>query len=130
MATTIRFTDTELENATDFAARHAVDQPDNRGISQSPEEHKRNLWDGNIATAVKEIFMKKMLTLLLVLCVFVCGCSDERLSQPMEVMFFGTPHNLGYRSIPYAEEYWLRDGTLKHYDWGNIVLTLERMEGM
>lgn len=39
---TIRFTDTELENATDFAARHAVDQPDNHGISQSPKEHKRN----------------------------------------------------------------------------------------
>ena len=48
MATTIRFTDTELENATDFAARHAVDQPDNRGISQSPEEHKRNLRVGRL----------------------------------------------------------------------------------
>ena len=68
----------------------------------------------------------KMLTILLILCVFVCGCSDERLSQPMEVMFFGTPHNLGYRSIPYAEGYWLRDRTIKHYDWGDIVLTLER----
>ena len=47
MATTIRFTDrftdTELENATDFAARCAVNQPDNRGISQSREKHKRNL---------------------------------------------------------------------------------------
>ena len=41
-----------------------------------------------------------------------------------------TLHDLGYRSIPYAEGYWLRDGTLKHYDWGNIVLTLELMEGM
>ena len=39
-------------------------------------------------------------------------------------------HDLGYRSIPYAEGYWLRDGTLKHYDWGDIVLTLERTEGM
>ena len=41
-----------------------------------------------------------------------------------------TLHDLGYRSIPYDEGYWLRDGTLKHYDWGNIVLTLELMEGM
>ena len=72
----------------------------------------------------------KMLTTLLILCVFVCGCSDERLSQPMEVMFFGMPHNFGYRSILYAEEYWLRDGTLKHYDWGDIVSTRESMEGM
>ena len=48
MATTIRFTDTELENATDFAARRAVDQPDNRGISQSREEHKRNLRVGRL----------------------------------------------------------------------------------
>ena len=48
MVTTIRFTDTELENATDFAARRAVDQPDNRGISQSPEEHKRNLRVGRL----------------------------------------------------------------------------------
>ena len=31
----------------------------------------------------------KMLTILLILCVFVCGCSNERLSQPMEVIFFG-----------------------------------------
>lgn len=48
MATTIRFTDTELENAIDFAARRAVDQPDNRGISQSREEHKRNLRVGRL----------------------------------------------------------------------------------
>ena len=48
MATTIRFTDTELENATDFAARRAVDQPDNRGIAQSPEEHERNLRVGRL----------------------------------------------------------------------------------
>ncbi|MDE0686872.1 MAG: hypothetical protein OXI61_01775 [Candidatus Poribacteria bacterium] len=39
-----------------------------------------------------------------------------------------TLHDLGYRSIPYAEGYWLRHGTLKHYDWGTIVLTLELME--
>ena len=41
-----------------------------------------------------------------------------------------TLHDLGYRSIPYAEGYWLRDGTLKHYDWGNIVFTLKLIEGM
>lgn len=31
----------------------------------------------------------KVLTILLILCVFICGCSDQRLSQPLEVAFFG-----------------------------------------
>ena len=48
MATKIRFTSTELKNAADFATRMYRDQPDNRGIAQSPEEHKRNLRVGRL----------------------------------------------------------------------------------
>ncbi len=31
----------------------------------------------------------KLFTILTILCVFFCGCSDERLSQPLEVALFG-----------------------------------------
>ncbi len=58
------------------------------------------------------------------------GVTQQELESDAEDWAQQTLHDLGYRSIPYAEGYWLRDGTLKHYDWGDIVLTLERMEGM
>ena len=58
------------------------------------------------------------------------GATQQELESAAEDWAQQTLHDLGYRSIPYTEGYWLRDGTLKHYDWGNIVLTLELMEGM
>ena len=58
------------------------------------------------------------------------GATQQELESAVEDWAQQTLHDLGYRSIPYAEGYWLRDGTLKHYDWGDIILTLERMEGM
>ncbi len=60
----------------------------------------------------------------------ITGVTQQELESAAEDWAQQTLHDLGYRSIPYAEGYWLRDGTLKHYDWGDIVLTLERMEGM
>ena len=60
----------------------------------------------------------------------IIGATQQELESAAEDWAQQTLHDLGYRSIPYAEGYWLRDGTLKHYDWGDIVLTLERMEGM
>lgn len=59
----------------------------------------------------------------------ITGATQQELQSSAEDWAQQTLHDLGYRSIPYAEGYWLRDGTLKHYDWGNIVLTLELMEG-
>ena len=56
--------------------------------------------------------------------------TQQELQSAAEDWAQQTLHDLGYQSIPYAEGYWLRDGTLKHYDWGNIILTLELMEGM
>ena len=60
----------------------------------------------------------------------ITGATQLELESSAEHWAQQKLHDLGYRSIPYAEGYWLRDGTLKHYDWGNIVLTLELMEGM
>ena len=58
------------------------------------------------------------------------GATQQVLESSAEDWAQQTLHDLGYRSIPDAEGYWLRDGTLKHYDWGDIVLTLELMEEM
>ena len=58
----------------------------------------------------------------------ITGATQEMLESSAEEWAQQTLHDLGYRSIPYAGGYWLRDGTLKHYDWGNIVFTLELME--
>ena len=60
----------------------------------------------------------------------ITGATQQELQSSAEDWAQQTLHDLGYRSIPYAEGYWLRDRTLKHYDWGNIILTLELMEGM
>ena len=60
----------------------------------------------------------------------ITGATQRELQSSAEDWAQQTLHDLGYRSIPYAEGYWLRDGTLKHYDWGNIIFTLELMEGM
>lgn len=60
----------------------------------------------------------------------ITGVTQQELESAAEDWAQQTLHDLGYRSIPYAAGYWLRDGRLKHYDWGDIVLTLERMEGM
>ncbi len=60
----------------------------------------------------------------------ITGATQLDLEASAEHWAQQTLHDLGYRSIPYAEGYWLRDGTLKHYDWGDIVLTLELMEEM
>ena len=48
MATKIKFTDTELENAAAFAERICGDQPDNLGIARSPEERKRHSMVGRL----------------------------------------------------------------------------------
>ena len=56
------------------------------------------------------------------------GATQQELQSAAEHWAQQKLHDLGYRSIPYAEGYWLRDGTLKHYDWGSIVLTLELMD--
>ena len=58
------------------------------------------------------------------------GATQQELESSAEDWAQQTLHDLGYRAIRYAEGYWLRDGTLKHYDWGDIVLTLELMEGI
>ena len=58
----------------------------------------------------------------------ITGATQLELETSAEYWAQQKLHDLGYRSIPYAEGYWLRDGTLKHYDWGNIVLTLELTE--
>ena len=58
----------------------------------------------------------------------ITEATQQALQSSAEDWAQQTLHDLGYRSIPYAEGYWLRDGTLKHYDWGDIVLTLELME--
>ena len=60
----------------------------------------------------------------------ITGATQLELETSAEYWAQQKLHHLGYRSIPYAEGYWLRDGTLKRYDWGNIVLTLELMEEM
>lgn len=60
----------------------------------------------------------------------ITGVTQQELEASAEHWAQQKLYDLGYRSIPYAEGYWLRDGTLKHYDWGNIVLTLELTEGM
>ena len=60
----------------------------------------------------------------------ITGATQLDLEASAEHWAQQTLYDLGYRSIPYAEGYWLRDGTLKHYDWGDIILTLELMEGM
>ena len=60
----------------------------------------------------------------------ITGSTQKALESSAEEWAQQTLHDLGYRSIPYAEGYWLRDGTLKHYDWGNIVFTLKLTEGM
>ena len=57
----------------------------------------------------------------------ITGVTQQELETSAEHWAQQTLHDLGYRSIPYAEGYWLCDGTLKHYDWDNIVLTLELM---
>ena len=59
----------------------------------------------------------------------ITGATRHVLEAAAEKWAQQTLHALGYRSIPFAEGYWLRDGTLKRYDWGTIVLTLELMEG-
>lgn len=41
----------------------------------------------------------KMLTILLALCVFLGGCSDERLSQPLEVAFFGEAEEVQQKGV-------------------------------
>ena len=58
------------------------------------------------------------------------GATRQELQSSAEHWAQETLHDLGYQSIPYAEGYWLHDRMLKHYDWGNIILTLELMEGM
>ena len=60
----------------------------------------------------------------------ITGATQKALESSAEEWAQQTLDDLGYRSIPYAEGYWLRDGTLKHYDWGDIVFTLKLMEGM
>ena len=60
----------------------------------------------------------------------ITGATQQELQSSAEHWAQQTLHALGYRSIPYADGYWLRDGMFKHYDWGDIVLTLELMEGM
>ena len=60
----------------------------------------------------------------------ITGATQKALESSAEEWAQQTLHDLGYRSIPYAEGYWLRDGTLKHYDWGDIVFTLKLMEGL
>ena len=60
----------------------------------------------------------------------ITGATQQALQSSVEDWAQQTLHNLGYRSVPYAEGYWLRDGTLKRYDWGDIVLTLELTGGM
>ena len=43
----------------------------------------------------RRICMKnKILTLLIVLCIFFCGCSNGRFSQPLEVAFFAESEEL------------------------------------
>ena len=56
------------------------------------------------------------------------GATQQELQSSAEHWAQQTLYDLGYRSLPYAEGYWLRDGKLKHYDWGSIVLTLELMD--
>lgn len=60
----------------------------------------------------------------------ITGATQKALESSAEEWAQQTLHDLGYRSIPYAEGYWLRDGALKHYDWGDLVLTVKLMEGM
>ena len=58
----------------------------------------------------------------------ITGTTQQALQTAAAEWAQQTLYNLGYRSIPIAEGYWLRDGTLKHYDWGTLILTLELME--
>lgn len=60
----------------------------------------------------------------------ITGATQQALQASAEEWAQQTLHEIGYRSIPYAEGYWLRDRTFKHYDWSDIILTLELMEGM
>ena len=58
------------------------------------------------------------------------GATRQELQSSAEHWAQETLHDLGYQAIPYADGYWLRDRTLKYYSWGNIIFTLELMEGM
>ena len=58
----------------------------------------------------------------------ITGATQPALEASAEHWAQQTLHDLGYRSIPYAEGYWLREGMLKRHDWGTIVLTLELTE--
>ena len=58
-----------------------------QGLLRMVSAHERRIWKN------------KMLTLLIILCIFFCGCSDERSSQPLEVAFFAEAEELKQRGV-------------------------------
>ena len=73
----------------------------------------------------------KMLAILLILCVFVCGCSDERLSQPLEVAFFGEANKISSEGAlgpppPHIQEFLWGGAEGRYENTLNILLQYEQ----
>ena len=79
-----------------------------------------------------KILMKiKMLAILLILCVFFCGCSDERLSQPLEVAFFGEANKISPEGAlgpppPHIQEFLWGGAEGRYENTLNILLQYEQ----